>query len=64
MIDFILFIVILFVVLAGGGLVISKGIGNFIFPKEPESDSNITINNYTTEQHLHISKEDLKELSK
>lgn len=56
--------------LAGGGWLIGKLLGNFLFPrKETDFDTNYKspptiINNYTTEQHLHISKEDLEKLKK
>ncbi len=65
--DFILGLLVVFV---GGGWLLGKVLGNILFPntdheyysskKEPPT----VINNYTTEQHLHISKEDLKSLLK
>lgn len=60
---------IVFVVFVGVGWLIGKGCysalsllfknSSEINPKEPS----ITINNYTTEQHLHISEKQIRELS-
>lgn len=66
-----LFIILLFVFFVGGGWLIGKLIANWLFPKSddtyfPETNSKekrtTIINNYTTENHLHISKEDFKGL--
>lgn len=58
----ILFIIILFVICVGGCWLVFTSIGNAIFPNiQPKQ----TIHNhyYTTENHLHVSKEDLKEIT-
>lgn len=63
---YVLFLLILFV---GGGYLIGKELGNFFFPSNDLSKSTIThnptithIHHYTTENHLHISKEELSDL--
>lgn len=61
----VIFLLILFI---GGGWLIGKAIGNMIAPKNDylsnSKPPNIVNNYYKTEQHVHISKEDLKNLSK
>ena len=65
-------ILVIFVFFIGGGWLIGKLIGNILFPKSKDevfySSSSGThktvVNNYTTENHLHISNEDLKSLLK
>lgn len=61
------FILVLFIVLVGGGWLVGKMLGNMLFPKsndynESSKESPTIINNYTTEQHLHITEESLKKL--
>jgi len=56
-------IIILFILFVGGGWLIGKVIGKKLFKDNYQENPNITINNYTTEQHLHILKNDLKELT-
>lgn len=47
-----------------GGMFISKAfVNNFPVDSYRESESNITINNYTTEQHLHITENQLQEFT-
>lgn len=56
-------ILIIAFVCIGGGWFVGKSIGNIIFPKETAYKTPPTIiNHYKTENHLHISKEDLQEL--
>ncbi len=59
-------IIVLFVVFVGGGWLIGKLFGNLLFPKTDTFKPGKTeIHNHyhTTENHLHISKEDLKSLT-
>lgn len=59
------FIFFLFIVFIGGGWLIGKLIGNLLVPggKPSNTSSNkTTIHNHFTENHLHISKENLKYL--
>jgi hypothetical protein len=64
--DFIFLLVAVFLI--GNHLFKSLGISLFSpkkdydFPKTKDIEPSITVNNYTTEQHLHISKEDLERL--
>ena len=63
-----LLVIIFFV---GGGWLLGKLVQIIFFSKKNEDDfysteykePNTTINNYITENHLHISKEDLKSLT-
>ncbi|MFV0573123.1 MAG: hypothetical protein ACK5M1_11915 [Xanthomarina gelatinilytica] len=63
-------IVVMFIVLVGGGWLLGKLVGFLLFPEKDFYETNCnkkdttTINNYTTENHLHISKEDFKKLIK
>ncbi|RKE91904.1 hypothetical protein [Ichthyenterobacterium magnum] len=65
-------ILIIFFLFIGGGWLIGKTIGNILFPKSNDevfySSSSGThktiINNFTTENHLHISNKDLKSILK
>ena len=64
-------IILVFVFFVGGGWLLGKIIGNILFPKKDSEiftsnskEPNITINNYTTEQHLHITGNQLHKLSK
>lgn len=61
------FIIIIFIIFIGGGWLIGKSVGSFLFPKNNDFCADKTkhttiINSYTTEQHLHISEEQLKKL--
>ena len=64
----ILFILAVFFI--GGGWLLGKIVGNLLFPKEEDSyfpikkpSKTIVHNhNYNTHNHLHVSKEDLKEI--
>lgn len=64
------FWIILAIVFIGGGKKIGDLVGKSLFPNDTsnsfsnEKESNITINNYTTEQHLHVTENQVKELSK
>jgi len=62
-----IYVILIFVICVGGGWGLFTLLANILFPKSKDMQSykepNITINNYTTENHLHVSKEDLKELS-
>lgn len=62
--EFILLLVAIFLIVKG---VVSQ-IGKSLFSGKDFSDNNrnskTIINNYTTENHLHISKEDLKSITK
>ena len=60
-------IIIVFILFVGGGWLIGQTIGNILFgsdssellnSKEPQT----IIHNHVTEQHLHISKEELKDI--
>jgi len=62
-----------FILLAIGAFLIVKGIiksiGNSILPKEDyyysnEKETNITVYNHITEQHLHVSEKFVKESNK
>ena len=62
---------VIFILFVGGGWLIGKVLGNVLFPKEENEyqlqntkETSTVINNYTTENHLHISKEELKSLMK
>jgi len=52
--DLFLFFLILFVALAGGGWLIGKAFGNFLFPAEKKD--NITFINNITHTHHHEHK--------
>lgn len=57
-------LIIIFLFLKGA-IFLSTSLFDSFFPKESNSgDYNITINNYTTEQHLHITEGQAKRLSK
>lgn len=64
--DFIFLLVAVFLI----GNNLFKSLGTSLFspkkdydlPKNKDVEPSITINNYTTEQHLHISKDDLEKL--
>ena len=49
------FIVILFIILVGGGWLIGKSFGNFLFPDKKEN-SEFTINNTHYHSHTHEHK--------
>ena len=62
---------VIFVFFVGGGWFIGKVIGSLLLPKSKGEvifkptrykEPTTIINNYTNENHLHISKEDLKSL--
>ena len=60
--DFILILVAVFLIVRS---VIVKSLGAFTPDEFPnKKDSNITINNYTTEQHLHVTEKQLEKLKK
>jgi hypothetical protein len=64
------FLTLIFIFI-GGGWLIGKLAGNALFSKkedfyyhqEKQKETPTIINNYKTENHLHISKEDLRNLS-
>lgn len=64
------FIISLGLILIGGGTLLGSLFGKktekhlFDYSSKDDRNSNITINNYTTEQHLHISEETARRLSK
>ena len=66
------YLVFIFVILTLGGWLIGKLLVHILFPKKNvnnshlnnPSSSNITVNNYITENHLHITDEQLKKLLK
>lgn len=59
--DAVFSILLLFVLFAGGGYAIARWLGNVIFG-ESETSHKTIINHYKTENHLHITKEELSEL--
>lgn len=62
-----LFVIILFIVCVGGCWFVFKSIGSILFPdKSQNTDDNFIIHNHYnhTENHLHISENQLKELQK
>lgn len=59
--DALVFIVFLFILLAGGGYFLATKLGNWVFGENKYSHKTV-INHYKTENHLHITKEELSEL--
>tara|TARA_B100000780_G_C21122271_1_gene454703 strand:- start:3774 stop:3971 length:198 start_codon:yes stop_codon:yes gene_type:complete len=63
-------ILLIFFFFVGGGWLIGKIVGGILFSKKTKKaftsakNDKIIINNYITENHLHITKEDLKALKK
>lgn len=61
---FILFFVVLFIVLVGGGWMIGKSIGNALFPSEKEEKytfiNNITHHHYHEHKNISIIDEETK----
>lgn len=65
-----IYILVIFIVFVGGGALIGKAIGNKLtdgyddYTPRKEKESPMTVHNHITEthNHLHISKEDLKQL--
>lgn len=59
------FILLLLIVSIGFGLLIKTLIiGAFSSDESHNSEPNIVINNYTTEQHLHITEDQAEKLNK
>jgi len=60
-----LFLLVL-ILFCGGGWLIGDLIGKLLFSKKEtyKNEPNITIHNYTTENHLHISPENLETFNK
>lgn len=65
------FIFVIFILFVGGGYLLGKILGNIMFPKSKDDvfrskdkESSVIINNYITENHLHITEKQLKELKK
>lgn len=59
-------IFILLVVFVGGGWLLGKATGTMLFPKNQNDNphkTEIHHHHYHTENHLHVTKEDLKSLS-
>ena len=56
-----LFLIILFIFCVGGCWAVATAIGYILFPDREEAHKPPTIHNhyYHTEQHLHITKDDL-----
>ena len=52
----------------GGGWLVGKIVASVLIPKDEvcnsKSQNKIIVNNHITENHLHITKEDLKALKK
>lgn len=65
------FIFVIFIFFVGGGYLLGKILGNIMFPKSKDDvfsskdkESSVIINNYITENHLHITEKQLKEINK